>query len=234
MSQKYKKTTLLGLVVVASFMVGSFASAGSIILTPATRTVVQGQVFTLPVVVQPAGATVYTVKASVTYPANLLEVRSFNFGSGWLPLAQPGYDTINNTSGMLVKTAGFTGGVAAKRTLGTITFRAKAMGVATIQVAGDSMLLNADNGNAYTSGNVSTVTINKFVPTVGASPAAGATVSPVVSPEESPSSSPSPSEDLEPAAIGGILDGGWKSILALAGVLLVAWGVIRWFTRKAE
>src|SRR6266498_528758 len=135
------------------------AASDSLLLSPAAKTVTKGQTFTVVVSVKPVGDKVYTVKASVTYPASLLEVKSFAFASGWLPLTQPGYDSINNTNGLLVKSAGYAGGLSSLKTLGTITFRAKAAGTARVLVGNDSLMLNATNVNLFSSGNQSVVTV---------------------------------------------------------------------------
>src|SRR4030042_5468166 len=86
-----KKLLLIGLVFVCGLAGATVASAaGSITLSPTAKTVVPGQTFTVNVTATPTG-TAYTVKATVHYPANLLEIKSFSFASGWLPLTQAGY-----------------------------------------------------------------------------------------------------------------------------------------------
>ncbi len=195
------------------------AAAGTITLSPAAKIVSKGQVFTVVVTANPAGASVYTVKASVRYPANLLEVRSFAFASGWLPLQMPGADAIDNTTGSLVKSAGFTGGLAASKVLGTITFKAKATGVAQVSVAGDSQMFDANSANSFASGNTSTVTMPQVspVPSVSGSPA----VSPAVS------GSPLP-DDLQAASFLGLTGRSWGGLgLIVVGVFVLWYFVLR-------
>src|SRR5205823_1611911 len=69
------------------------------------------------------------------------------FASGWTALSQPGYDVVNNTTGSLIKTAGHPGGITTGTILGTITFKAKATGSATIKATTDSLLLDKTNKN---------------------------------------------------------------------------------------
>ena len=112
------------------------ANAATLSTTPAAVNVVAGQTFSLPISVNSQGASVVTVKAQLSYPSNLVDATAFSFGSGWMQLSQPGYDSMG--SGVLIKTAGFPGGFGGTKTLGTVTFVAKATGTATIILLGFS------------------------------------------------------------------------------------------------
>ena len=143
------------------------AYASTISFSPTTVNVTKGQTFTLAVVANAAGTKSYTVKAEVAYPTALLEATGFVFGSGWMPLSAGGYDTIDNTAGKLVKTGGFTGGFTDAKTLGTITFKAKANGTATVSVSSATIIYDAQNKNTLsgTQGTAS-VTIASAAPAV--------------------------------------------------------------------
>lgn len=103
-----------------------------------------GDTFTASISVSPSEK-IYTVGIQLDYPANLLEVQSFTFGSTWMPLSQEGYDSIDNTNGLLIKTAGYPGGITSAKTIGTVTFKAKNSGQGAIQLTSDTFALNAQN-----------------------------------------------------------------------------------------
>ncbi len=137
-----------------------FASTANI--SPSSVAVKTGQSFSVNIVVDPQG-TAYTAKIALNFPPQLLYVSSFTQASGWLPLSQPGYDMVDNSSGSLVKTAGATGGFSAPKVFGTVTFTAKADGVASITYSGNTQVLDANNSNTFSGGTGATVTITSPV-----------------------------------------------------------------------
>jgi hypothetical protein len=162
MKNKFISLILVGLV----FGMTAFA-ATTVSLSPVNVSVKEGQSFNLVVSVNPQSVKNYTVKLEIKYPANTLEVKSFSFGNNWMALAQPGYDSIDNSNGVLIKTAGYPGGLNSNASFGTIVFKAKKSGDATIQVSGNSLALNADNQNVISGLPVETfVTITPVVPSV--------------------------------------------------------------------
>ena len=134
-------------------------AATDILFSPASITVKQGQTFILSASVNPQGVKNYTVKLELNYPADLLEVKSFTFGSKWMPLSQPGYDSIDNTKGVLIKTAGYTGGLSSIASFGTISFLAKKTGSGTIVVGDDSLALDSTNKNVLSGTPQVSVTV---------------------------------------------------------------------------
>lgn len=116
-------------------------------LSPASVSVEEGQTFNLTVSVNSQTVKSYMVKLEIKFPADILEVSSFNFGSNWVQLSQPGYDLTDNTNGVLVKTAGYPGGLISQADFGTIVFRAKKSGAGITQITGSSEALNAENLN---------------------------------------------------------------------------------------
>lgn len=221
-----KKLSLISLMLICGLAIATVAyAAGSITLSPTAKTVVPGQTFTVVVAAAPNGSA-YTVKAVVRYPANLLEIKSFSFANGWLPLTQAGYDTVDNAGGVLVKTAGYPGGLTTGKALGTITFKAKAVGSATVTVGSDSMLLDAGNANLFSAGGQTVVTIKQ----PAATPTPTVSMSPSV--EATPSASPLVNGEAA-AAVGflGISNGTWVIVLLAAAIAVVTYLLLR--RRKA-
>src|SRR3989344_1998736 len=98
-----KKTILIiTLVIIGGIILTVPALASTLVsLSPANVSVTSGKSFNITISVNPQGVTNYTEKIELTYPADVLEVRAFNFGGSWMPLAQSGYDLIDNASGKL-------------------------------------------------------------------------------------------------------------------------------------
>jgi hypothetical protein len=142
MNKKISILTLIGL----AFTMTAFA-ATTVSLSPVNVSVKEGQTFSMAVSIDPQSVKNYTVKLEMKYPADLVEAKSFSFGSNWMALSQTGYDSIDNVNGVLIKTAGYPGGLASNAFFGTIVFKAKKSGNAAIQIAGNSLALDAGNQN---------------------------------------------------------------------------------------
>ena len=120
----------------------------------------EGQIFSVPVYVIPDnGEKIFTAKASVVFDPQFLEITSFSFKEGVLPLVQEGYDKIDNNNGVLVKTAGYSGGISSQNLLGTITFRSKKYGTTNVLIGNESLILNSSNSNVLDSANLDKVTV---------------------------------------------------------------------------
>ena len=141
------KNSLFICLLLVGLTTASSAEASSVIFEPNVITVQTGTTFTLPVAVDPADFPQYTVRLAITFPPDLLEVTSFAFGENWLAVPQPGYDSINNIRGELIKTGGFPRGFSSPVSFGTITFRAKVGGDGMIIVGTQSFVLDAENRN---------------------------------------------------------------------------------------
>jgi len=139
--------------------VPQLALAADLNLYSATTKTKVGSTFSVSVSVNPGADKLYTAKAEIKFPADLLEVKSFVFGEGLMPLQQAGYDLTDNAGGVLLKTAGFPGGLTAKKSFGTVIFKVKKLGVAEVSVGGNTMLLDAANGNKLVGSNQLTITI---------------------------------------------------------------------------
>ena len=122
-------------------------AATTFLLIPSNIDLAKGEDFTLEVIVNSEDIKNYTVKVELEYPSDLLEIKSFTFGSSWMILSQPGYDLIDNENGFLIKTAGYPGGFSEPVTFGTVLFLAKKTGNGIIKVGEDSLVLDVTNKN---------------------------------------------------------------------------------------
>src|SRR3989344_7692792 len=100
-------TTILGILFFASPVVAATTAS----ISPNDINVTLGQKFSITISVNPQGTANYAEKLEINYPADILEVKSFTLGSNWIAMAQSGYDSIDNTNGVLIKTAGYPGGL---------------------------------------------------------------------------------------------------------------------------
>lgn len=194
-------TTLL-----ATLLIAVPASAATISLLPTTVSVTKGQTFTVAVAVDPGSTNAYTVKSAVSYPAALVEATSFSFDSGWIPLSMSGYDSVDNTGGTLVKTAGFPKGFSSAKTFGTISFRAKESGTATISVGSASLAYDASSKNTLSGPQgASTATIT----TTATPPPTASTTSPAAPPGRTPQTqtTPKPATTPKTTAVSGQVAG---------------------------
>jgi len=147
-----KKILITSLIVLGGFLlVGSVWAATNISFSPTSINVSPGENFNLTISLNPQGIRNYTVKTEVSYPADLVEIKSFNFGQGWTALSQTGYDLVDNTNGLLIKTAGYPGGIPISASFGTISFSAKKAGSGTISLGSNSIALDAENQNVLSS-----------------------------------------------------------------------------------
>ncbi|MDD4803958.1 MAG: hypothetical protein PHN69_02180 [Candidatus Pacebacteria bacterium] len=144
-------TALLGI-----FMASSAIASTNITLVPSTVNVIAGQEFILDVYANANGMRNGTVKMKVEFPADLLQVNSFTQPSVWMSIKQDGYELEDNINGVLTKTAIYPRGFTSNLVFGTITFKAKKTGVATVSVTSDSVAYDSSNKNVY-SGNSQTI-----------------------------------------------------------------------------
>jgi hypothetical protein len=153
-------------------MIGMFAlampalAATTASLNPANISVTAGKSFNVTIAVNPQGVNNYAEQLDVNYPANLLEVTAFNLGSNWMALTQSGYDSIDNTNGVLIKTAGYPAGFSGATTFGTITFYAKKSGNGAINITNASQAFEVNSQSSIAgSGAVFAISANAVAPT---------------------------------------------------------------------
>jgi len=145
----YKKITgiLVGIILCAPV----FAIAATTHSFSSTELFVsEKEKFTLRIVLDPHRVLNYIARMELSYPSQLIEVESFDFAKGWVRISQPGYDLVDNNTGVLIKTAGYVRGVNVPVVFGTVTFSVKSRGKGIISLNGDtSFVLNEDNKNIF-------------------------------------------------------------------------------------
>lgn len=172
-------------------------AATTVSLSPVSVSVNEGQTFNLTVSVNSQVVKSYMAKMEIKFPSDILEVESFGFGNSWVQLSQPGYDLIDNTNGVLIKTAGYPGGLSSEVNFGAIVFKAKKSGAGTIKITENSLALNADNLNVISGLPITasvTITQAQVVPLIPATQTQqGAAVSPTTEVSTAPGVSNVPS-----------------------------------------
>jgi len=149
------KTMFAGGAMLIALALAPLAHASTISYAPATISVTEGQAFSVNVSVDPVAEKAYGVQLEAIFPADLVEATGMTLESGWISPASPSI-----AAGKLTQMAGIGGGFTAKKAFGTIAFRAKKSGTATIAVAGSSIVSNAQGANTLAGlQGISAVTI---------------------------------------------------------------------------
>lgn len=89
------------IIFVLGILAPSIAAAATFSLAPANGEFTEGDTFIASLFVNATSETVYTVKASLSYPEDILEITSFTLNNKWTALVQPGYDLLDNKAGLL-------------------------------------------------------------------------------------------------------------------------------------
>ncbi|HEY4522385.1 MAG TPA: cohesin domain-containing protein [Candidatus Paceibacterota bacterium] len=236
--KKITLTALISLLALAALP----AYASTITLSPTTESVSVGETFTVTVNANPAGAKLYTVKALLSFPSSILEVTNFTVDSTW-PLTPPG-NTFSNANGTISQTAGFAGGFTETKRFGTVTFRAKANGSATVAVASGSAAYDAQSQNTI-SGAQGTAVVTVAAPVPVPKPTPAPTAQTQTPPRTVAQTTPRPAQtaavtatddgattsgesaDSQTAAAGLTTQN--KLLIALAVLVLVIAGGAWWF-----
>ena len=209
-----------------SFFFPLAASAASFVVSPASGSYTAGNTITLQVSVNPAGSTIYTAMLDARFSPETFEVVSFTLNDALLPLKQSGYDALNNTTGVLTKTGGFTG-ITSTASFGTVVLRAKSSGTGTFTVADSSKLLDGSNadqqsGNQTMTYSIAAAPIVKSAQNTTVKPAPTKTVTSIKAATSSTKTTEATSSQVAAVATaGGIGSTAW--ILTLLAVL-VAFG----------
>lgn len=255
------KTKLIAILIILGGIVfaGSVLAATNLSFSPANVSVTSGETFNMVVSVNPQGVKNYTVKTEIEFPADLLEVKSFSFGNNWIPLSQSGYDLIDNANGLLIKTAGYPGGLSSVATFGIISFSAKKDGTGTVTLRSDSFALDAENQNLLSGTPQASVVITAPAPAEtpptpeapsAETPTPEEPTVPVSSEEEEEEETEATTEEEiiaeeEPeqqpeekatflAAIGNIVTFGTGNTLIGIGVLIIALVLILFIVREVR
>lgn len=124
--------------------------AATVSLYPTNINVKNGQGFDATIKIDPQGTTIYTAKIALQFPPDLLKADSFVFGENAMALPKSGYDSLDNTTGLVVKTAGYPSGVSGPVIFGTVHFSSKASGNNTLEITADSLIYDQRSNNVVT------------------------------------------------------------------------------------
>lgn len=224
------------------------ASAATFSFSPASISTAPGKNFSVSVYVVPAaGEEITTAKFDAAFEPGVVSVTSFTPASGWMALTQPGYDAINNTTGVVTKTGGYPSKVTTSTLFGTLVFTAVADGNSLLATSANSLLLDATNTDRYVkSGSISiavatpvapvvtpvetptTAIVNTSVDTVVV--AATPTTTSTDEATTNATTSEETVDDSQLAAVGVANSGMWTYILALLGLIVALFG--GWFAWK--
>ena len=141
-----------------SFFFPFVASAAAFVVSPTGGSYAVGNTITLNISVNPVGATIYTAMLDARFSPDTFEVMSFTLNDALFPLKQPSYDALDNTSGVLIKTGGFTG-ITSTAPFGTVVLRAKSSGAGIFTIADSSKLLDGNNTDQQSGAQTMTYSI---------------------------------------------------------------------------
>lgn len=143
------------LILFFSFVVLPIATqASTISLSPASVVVHEGETFNIAVNVNAPTTREYTVKMDMSFTTGIMRISTWNFGSQWTVLRQPGYDSFDNTTGTLIRTGGYPAGFTGSTRFGVATFVAGRPGKGTISLTNGSFVFNEASQNTYAGANV--------------------------------------------------------------------------------
>jgi hypothetical protein len=164
----FKRILIVAVIAAASAAAGHGVRAStSLSFDPLVVNVKEGQTFRVSIGVNPNGTKDYTVKTSIKFPADLVTLKTWTYAEDWMPLRKSGYDYFNNTTGILIRTAGYPDGFDRITNFGSAIFEAKKNGVGIIEFAGDSLALDENSFNQYAGGNQLSLVISPLLPVEG-------------------------------------------------------------------
>lgn len=135
------------LIIAGLLVLPLFSEAASFIVAPSSGNYEVNDIITLNLSVDPAGDTIYTAMLDASFSPSTFEVVSFTMNDSMLAMKQPGYDSLNNSSGAIIKTGGYAGGMNSSTSFGRLTLRAKEAGTASFTINSTSKLLDSNNAN---------------------------------------------------------------------------------------
>ncbi|HEY4503966.1 MAG TPA: hypothetical protein VJJ28_02565 [Candidatus Paceibacterota bacterium] len=220
-------TAILGILLFSS----SALAATTASLAPNSVKVIPGQKFSIAISVNPQGTANYAEKLEITYPADTLEVSSFTLGSNWMAMTQPGYDSTDNANGILIKTAGYPGGISTLTPFGTVTFSAKKAGNGIIKIGGNSVAFQASSQSTI-SGNSASFAITAPVVIPKITPKAIVPSIPTVTEQEIETATTSSEQEVESSQVAAVTSAvpettgsAWTWILSIVVILLIIYGI---------
>ncbi len=235
--------------VLATLVIPVSAFAASLTLAPTSVAPAAGKTFVVTITADSAGAKAYTMRANVSFNPALVQFVSFSFAPKWIVLSQAGYDSEDNANGVLVKTAGYPGGITAPTVFGTVTFRAIATGSSVLRVTTDSLALDGAGKNLISGAQGTTeVTVAapvKATPTPTAKFAVKSTKKTVTKPAATPkkasvvlaspaTSTLATSSAMAAAAASGFSFGSSRNVWPAALALVIIIGGFWFYTRRKQ
>lgn len=100
----------------------------------------------------PEGETAVITSAEILFPETMIWVKSLELAPGWLPVVGEEYQSLDNGAGVVLKTAGFEGGVSGRALFGTVLGIATGVGDASLSAGDRSYLLDKDNRDILRKG----------------------------------------------------------------------------------
>ena len=152
MKNKQKELKIIGFsfVLVCLLIIAIPVSAANFSVSDKYVSVKRGDVIEVVVNMNSYDIDSYTFKSSIAFPADLLSVSDWQWGSNLIPIEKDGYDLIDNTSGKIIKTAGYPTGLSGEKEFGVITFVAKKNGNGVILFNdNESLILDEQSENIY-------------------------------------------------------------------------------------
>lgn len=182
-----KLSLALIIIFLGSLFFSEAASAGTTLqLTPLEIKTKVGQRFTLTAKAIPDTGKNYTVRLSIKFLPELVSVQTWKYTDDWMPIRKSGYDELDNTTGVFVRTAGFPEGFGSATTFGTLTFLAKKASESFIQIRPESVVLDENNSTVVVLGPPVKVIIAEAAPQPAAPPVPEPTITPVPEPTTPP------------------------------------------------
>ena len=160
--------------------VPSVARASTLLVGPSGGTFTVGNTFDVSVLLNTQGKSINTVKASMSFPADKLQLVSPTAGKSIIEIwtAAPQF---NNQSGRIELQGGIPGGInVSSGLITTLTFRVKAVGSATLKFLDDSLVLLNDGLGTNSLANTTSGVYNLTLP-----PPAGPIVASITHPQQS-------------------------------------------------
>jgi hypothetical protein len=216
--KKYLLTTILGLAM--SLLIATPIFAATMSFSPAAINAVNGKDFTAVISIDPQGTPIYTAKAEINFPDDLVSVKSFTLANNWMALTQSGFDSIDNANGVMVKSAGYPGGISSPVVLGTIVFSGKASGSGVISTTGNSLVYDANSQNVLTGNAQISLAVSAAPKTANATKVTNP--APVTAPSSQlvPSTTPAPQQNAVAVPSQQIANTQQASLLSIFGNLL--------------
>ena len=206
------------------------SQAATITFNPTKITVRAGETFSVGVDIHSPDAKAFTIKMDGAFTPKILRFSGWTFDDLWNVLRQPGYDSVNNTLGTFIRTAGYGGGFTGNIHYANARFIGNSVGSGTISVSSSSFILNTNSQNIYTGANQVAVTV---LPAVVATPSPVLPVPEIVKPVETKPVVPTKQVEKPSVSVPALFDVSAQIVslqktpnLWIYGLLLLIGGIV--------